>query len=54
MTVGETASCRSEPYRSGTLQKGREQPADDGRHFGLVVDNKETTRRAPQSAEVKD
>ena len=28
------------------LQKGRTQPADDGRHFGLVVDNKETVRRA--------
>ena len=24
------------------LQKGRGQPADDGRHFGLVVDNKQT------------
>jgi hypothetical protein len=23
------------------LQKGRRQPADDGRHFGLVVDDKE-------------
>jgi lactoylglutathione lyase len=28
------------------LQKGRTQPADDGRHFGLVVDNKEAVRRA--------
>ena len=28
------------------LQKGREQAADDGRHFGLVVDDKETARRA--------
>src|SRR6202030_1135701 len=28
------------------LQKGRKQPADDGRHFGLVVDDKETARRA--------
>ena len=25
------------------LQKGRRQPADDGRHFGLVVDNKESS-----------
>ena len=24
------------------LQKGRKQPADDGRHFGLVVDDKES------------
>lgn len=28
------------------LQKGRKQPADDGRHFGLVVDNKEAVRAA--------
>ena len=27
------------------LSKGREQPADDDRHFGLVVDDKETVRR---------
>src|SRR5260370_8276032 len=27
------------------LQKGRTQPADDGRHFGLVVDDKEAVRR---------
>jgi predicted enzyme related to lactoylglutathione lyase len=25
------------------LQKGRRQPADDGRHFGLVVDDKEAS-----------
>jgi lactoylglutathione lyase len=28
------------------LQKGRTQPADDGRHFGLVVDDKEAARQA--------
>ena len=28
------------------LQKGRSQPSDDGRHFGLVVDDKETARKA--------
>jgi lactoylglutathione lyase len=28
------------------LQKGRTQAADDGRHFGLVVDDKEKARRA--------
>ncbi len=28
------------------LQKGRTQPTDDGRHFGLVVDNKEAARKA--------
>jgi len=28
------------------LQRGRTQPADDGRHFGLVVDDKEAVRKA--------
>lgn len=28
------------------LQTGRKQPADDGRHFGLVVDDKEAARAA--------
>ncbi|MGH6865428.1 MAG: VOC family protein [Methyloceanibacter sp.] len=28
------------------LQKGRTQPADQGRHFGLVVDDKDAVRRA--------
>ena len=28
------------------LQKGRSQPPDDGRHFGLVVDDKDAVRRA--------
>jgi predicted enzyme related to lactoylglutathione lyase len=28
------------------LQKGRKQPADDGRHFWLVVDDKEAVRKA--------
>jgi predicted enzyme related to lactoylglutathione lyase len=28
------------------LQKGRRQPADDGRHIGLVVDDKEAVRQA--------
>ena len=35
------------------LQKGRTQPADDGRHFGLVVDDKEAVREALADAEVK-
>ena len=34
------------------LQKGRRQPADDGRHFGLVVDDKEAARRALKVAGV--
>ena len=35
------------------LQKGRRQPADDGRHFGLVVDDKEAVRAALAAAGVK-
>jgi lactoylglutathione lyase len=35
------------------LQKGRKQPADDGRHFGLVVDDKEVARKALEAAGVK-
>lgn len=35
------------------LQKGRTQSADDGRHFGLVVDNKETARKTLVDAGVK-
>ncbi|HKE38622.1 MAG TPA: VOC family protein [Casimicrobiaceae bacterium] len=35
------------------LQKGRTQPADDGRHFGLVVDNKEAARKALADAGVQ-
>ena len=34
------------------LQKGRTQPADDGRHFGLVVDDKEAVRKALTDAGV--
>ena len=35
------------------LQKGRKQPADDGRHFGLVVDDKEAVREALADAGVE-
>jgi lactoylglutathione lyase len=35
------------------LQKGRTQGADDGRHFGLVVDDKEAVRRALSKAGVQ-
>ena len=34
------------------LQEGRRQPADDGRHFGLVVDDKGAARRALDAAGV--
>ena len=32
------------------LQKGQKQPADDGRHFGLVVDDKEAAQFTKASA----
>jgi predicted enzyme related to lactoylglutathione lyase len=35
------------------LQKGRRQPPDDGRHFGLVVDDKEAVRQALDAAGVE-
>ncbi len=35
------------------LQKGRRQPADDGRHFGLVVDDKEAVHEALVEAGVE-
>jgi lactoylglutathione lyase len=34
------------------LQKGRSQSEDDGRHFGLVVDDKEAARKALRAAGV--
>jgi lactoylglutathione lyase len=34
------------------LQKGRRQSADDGRHFGLVVDDKAAARKALEEAGV--
>src|SRR5215468_8239006 len=34
------------------LQKGRTQPADDGRHVGLVVDDKQAAREALDAAGV--
>lgn len=35
------------------LQKGRRQARDDGRHFGLVVDDKESVRRSLKAMRVK-
>jgi lactoylglutathione lyase len=35
------------------LQKGRTQAADEGRHFGLVVDDKDAVRRALTAAGIK-
>ncbi|MGA8692767.1 MAG: VOC family protein [Xanthobacteraceae bacterium] len=34
------------------LQKGRKQPPDDGRHFGLVVEDKEAARKALEATGV--
>jgi catechol 2,3-dioxygenase-like lactoylglutathione lyase family enzyme len=35
------------------LQKGRSQPADEGRHFGLVVDDKDAVRKALADAGIQ-
>ncbi len=35
------------------LQRGRAQPADDGRHFGLVVDDKDAVRKAMADAGIE-
>jgi lactoylglutathione lyase len=35
------------------LQKGRTQPADEGRHFGLVVDDKDSVRKALAGAGIQ-
>jgi len=35
------------------LQSGRRQPADDGRHVGIVVDDKEAVRAALEKAGVE-
>ena len=35
------------------LQKGRSQSADDGRHFGLVVDDKDAVRKALADAGIE-
>jgi lactoylglutathione lyase len=35
------------------LQKGRTQPTDEGRHFGLVVDDKDAVRKAVAEAGIQ-
>ena len=35
------------------LRKGRRQPADDGRHLGLVVDDKQAVRKALAEAGIE-
>jgi hypothetical protein len=52
-----TAACSNSSFAAEAsflaLQKGRTQPPDDGRHFGLVVDDKEAVRRALAETGVK-
>jgi catechol 2,3-dioxygenase-like lactoylglutathione lyase family enzyme len=48
-----TAACIDLGDQFLALQKGRTQPADEGRHFGLVVDNKDAVREALADAGVK-
>src|SRR5437016_1688604 len=49
----DTGSLHSLGEQFIALQKGRTQPADDGRHFGLVVDEKEAVRKALADTGVK-
>jgi catechol 2,3-dioxygenase-like lactoylglutathione lyase family enzyme len=35
------------------LSEGRQQPADDGRHFGLVVDDKDAVRALLEAEEIE-
>jgi hypothetical protein len=35
------------------LQKGRTQPADDGRHFGLAVDDEDAVRKGLADAGIR-
>ena len=55
MRSSSTSSCESRSETAAfidlgdqfiALQKGRSQPPDDSRHFGLVVDDKEAVRHA--------
>ena len=57
-----SSSCaaRARPWRSSTwatssspCRKAARRPPDDGRHFGLVVDDKEAVRRPLKAAGVK-
>jgi catechol 2,3-dioxygenase-like lactoylglutathione lyase family enzyme len=50
---GETSAFIDLGDQFLALQKGRRQAPDDGRHFGLVVDDKEAVRRALAEAGIK-
>lgn len=58
VSSGSIYAVRVTPWPSSTwainfaLQKGCRQPADDGRHFGLVVDDKKAARKALEAAGV--
>jgi catechol 2,3-dioxygenase-like lactoylglutathione lyase family enzyme len=50
---GETSAFIDLGDQFLALQKGRTQPADEGRHFGLVVTDKEAVRQALIAAGVE-
>ena len=50
---GETSAFIDLGDQFLALQKGRTQSADDGRHFGLVVDDKEAARKALTDAGIE-
>jgi lactoylglutathione lyase len=47
------AISRKRWHSMAALQAGRKQPPDEGRHVGLVVDDKEAARTALKAAGVK-
>ena len=58
-SLPSNCALRATPWPSSTwatssspCRRDRKQPADDGRHFGLVVDDKEAARRALDAAGV--
>lgn len=50
---GETAAFIDLGDQFLALQKGRSQAPDEGRHFGLVVDDKEAVRQALAAAGIE-
>jgi len=50
---GETSAFIDLGDQFLALQKGRTQSADDGRHFGLVVDDKDAARKALTDAGIE-
>ena len=50
---GETSAMIDLGDQFLALQKGRQQGPDDGRHFGLVVDDREAVREALKEAGIE-